>query len=56
MEKNDPAKKSVLGGCGVYRQGLVISALQEKLARVETDEERERIRAEIEALEEEIGL
>jgi hypothetical protein len=35
---------------------LVISSLNERLAKAETEEERERIRAEIEALEKEMGF
>jgi len=56
LEKNEPGKRDPLGGCGVYRQGLVISSLQKRLAKAETEEERERIRAEIEALEKEMGF
>lgn len=45
-----------LGGCGVYRSGLVLSALQQKLKETEDEAERAEILARIEALEEELGL
>lgn len=45
-----------LGGCSAYRGGLVLSALQKRLAQAGDEEEKARIRAEIEALEEEMGF
>ncbi len=45
-----------MGGCSAYRTGLVLTALQKKLAQAGSEEERAGIMAEIEALEEKMGL
>ena len=44
------------GGCSAYRLGLVLGALQKKLAQAQTEEEKAGIRIEIEALEDEMGF
>ena len=52
----DSACGTDTGGCSAYRTGLVLTALQKKLAQAGTEEERAGILAEIEALEEQMGF
>ena len=52
----EDAPGGCLGGCSAYRGGLVLTALQKRLAQAGSEEEKARIRAEIEALEEEMGF
>ena len=67
MPKNEPTEATVLEsivpvpetaaeGCSAFRTGLVLTALQKRMARAGSEEERAGIRARIEALEEEMGF
>ena len=55
MERgNDPPAPA--GGCQDYRLGLVIAALERRLAQAADEEEAARLRAEIASLEKRLGL
>ncbi len=56
IESDLPAPETTSGGCGAYRTGLVLTALQKKLAKAESQEEKAGLEAEIEALEREMGF
>lgn len=51
-----PDSGSLPGGCSGFRLGLVLSALQKKLAQAGSEEERAEIEAEIDSLEAEMGF
>jgi len=56
-KKDSPPKKPLEpGGCSVFRQGLVVSALRKRLAQGLDPEEERQVRAEIEDLEARLGL
>ena len=56
LESVLPTPDSASGGCAAFRTGLVLTALQKRMARAGSEEERAGLRARIEALEEEMGF